>query len=121
MDVPFDIEKSEIWFIQLWNYTVIPYLSDLLKEKFFEEASNHSDLFEEPTETVLNKYPWTMTKNSKISISERLHKLKSSNENCIDSQISEDGGNSANKNNHRLVSRNPENIFFKLINLIKII
>ena len=33
MDIPFSVDKSETWFIQLWNYTIIPYLTDLTKEK----------------------------------------------------------------------------------------
>lgn len=31
--MPVDVEKSELWFLQLWNYTLIPYLNDLLKDK----------------------------------------------------------------------------------------
>jgi hypothetical protein len=44
MEIPFDVEKSETWFIELWNYTVIPYFGDLLKQKLMVSCFNF-DLF----------------------------------------------------------------------------
>ena len=33
MSVPFGVEASEKWFIQLWNYSILPYLNDVVKMK----------------------------------------------------------------------------------------
>ncbi len=33
MNLAFGVEPSERWFIQLWNYTVLPYLNDMVKMK----------------------------------------------------------------------------------------
>jgi hypothetical protein len=29
-DVPFNVDYSERWFIQLWNHTIVPHLNDIL-------------------------------------------------------------------------------------------
>jgi len=31
--MPFGVETSEKWFVQLWNYTIIPHLNDVIKAK----------------------------------------------------------------------------------------
>lgn len=33
MSLPFGIEISENWFIEMWNYSVIPLLNDIVKMK----------------------------------------------------------------------------------------
>lgn len=59
--------------------------------------------FEDPTETILNKYPWTaMTKNI-VAINERLNTLNFNKEKYIDSQFSDELRSATSKNNHRLV------------------
>jgi len=32
MTCPMDVEKSQKWFGELWNYTIVPYLSQINKE-----------------------------------------------------------------------------------------
>ena len=33
MNLPFGVDVSEKWFINLWNYTLIPYLNNIVKMK----------------------------------------------------------------------------------------
>jgi hypothetical protein len=33
MNLPFGVEVSEKWFIELWNYSIIPHLNDVVKMK----------------------------------------------------------------------------------------
>jgi hypothetical protein len=85
MSMPMGTESSEKWFIELWNYTLLPYLNDILKMKLIVNGS--SDLGgsntammsapkNDPVEWLVNNYPWPRTNHSTISISQRLLRLK---------------------------------------------
>jgi hypothetical protein len=92
--------------------------------KLFKFLSDPFD-FDDPTETILNKYPWTMSKNT-VSIRERLYKLKFHKEQYNDSQLSTDLRNPSSKNNHRLVSYNlnrkkEKNSIFLLLKVFNVI
>ena len=34
LNLKFGIEVSEKWFIEMWNYTIIPFLNDIVKMKY---------------------------------------------------------------------------------------
>lgn len=71
MNIPFGIEGSEKWFIEQWNYSIIPYLNDLFKYKIEGDVPRQSD----PVEWIIKNYVWPKSSNS-ISISQRLQKIK---------------------------------------------
>lgn len=71
MNIPFGIEVSEKWFIENWNYSIIPYLNDLLKYKKESDVPRQSD----PVEWIIKNYVWSKNSNS-ISINQRLQRIK---------------------------------------------
>jgi hypothetical protein len=71
--------------------------------KLFKNPIETND-FEDPTETILNKYPWTTMTKSDISINDRLNKLKLHKDQFIDSHFPDELRNTTSNNNHRLVS-----------------
>lgn len=71
MNLPFGTETSEKWFIEQWNYSIIPYLNDLFKFKIENNAPKQAD----PVEWIIKNYVWSKNSNS-ISISQRLQRIK---------------------------------------------
>jgi hypothetical protein len=83
MNAPFGIESSEKWFIELWNYTILPYLNDIVKMKLIlsENGNSLSVKQTDPVEWLVNNYPWpksaTATASNCVpSIGQRLFRLK---------------------------------------------
>lgn len=82
MSMPMGTESSEKWFIELWNYTLLPYLNDILKMKLIVNGNSDSNTAmmsapkNDPVEWLLSNYPWPRTNHSTISISQRLLRLK---------------------------------------------
>lgn len=69
MTLPFGVEISEKWFIEQWNYSIIPYLNDLLKYKLESNAPKQND----PVDWIIKNYVWS--KNS-TNIGHRLQRIK---------------------------------------------
>lgn len=132
MNVPFGIETSEKWFIELWNYTILPYLNDIVKMKLILSESSQSLKLSDPVEWLVSNYPWPKNTgaNCGVPISQRLFRLKlydnyltnsarssSSDESDIQNTVIETGVNNSNNNmnstHHHLVSlKNLLNITF---------
>jgi len=53
---PMDFKAAEGWFVNVWNYNVIPYLHQALRSgrKIFDRCAN----WEDPTKWVVLRYPW---------------------------------------------------------------
>ena len=46
MSCPSDFQKSEVWFTDLWNYSIAPYIIELLRTKLQVSLSRNIKLFE---------------------------------------------------------------------------
>ncbi|XP_078359417.1 uncharacterized protein LOC144643901 isoform X2 [Oculina patagonica] len=53
---PMDYKAAEGWFVNVWNYNVIPYLHQALRSgrKIFDRCAS----WEDPTKWVVLRYPW---------------------------------------------------------------
>ncbi len=56
LQVPADSTCSQIWFTDLWNYTLGPYLLHAAKEGL--QLYGKRALWEDPTLWILSTYPW---------------------------------------------------------------
>ncbi|XP_050437600.1 protein sickie isoform X2 [Adelges cooleyi] len=54
---PMDPESSQTWFTDLWNYSLVPYVMDVVREgiKLYGKRSAWKD----PTSFVVQSYPWS--------------------------------------------------------------
>ena len=95
MNLPFGIDGSEKWFIELWNYTLVPLLNDLIKMKIMTRNKNNFLKHQNDeslklldtsyvSDWVVNNYVWhknvNKTNNSICTVNQRLFRLKSFNE-----------------------------------------
>lgn len=64
MSLPFGIESSEKWFIELWNYTILPCLNDIVKMKIIINDSSNLNLKQnDPVDWIIKNYPWPKSQN----------------------------------------------------------
>jgi hypothetical protein len=73
MQIPFDCDHSEKWFIRLWNYTIIPYLNCVV---------NKNVNVKEDIQWVFNNYPWPQNQNNTKG-SQKLRNIKLVNDSNI--------------------------------------
>ncbi|XP_048766551.1 neuron navigator 3-like isoform X3 [Ostrea edulis] len=113
LSCPMEIAGSKVWFTDLWNYSIVPYLLEAVREGL--QVYGKRAPWEDPTEWVLESYPWATAKDEDPSL------LKIRPEDVgYDSQgvISTSTGvplksKSADSNNHSETSTDP------LYNMIK--
>lgn len=74
MGLPFGVELSEKWFIELWNYSIIPHLNEMVKMKQIDKHL-FSIKQTDPTEWVLGNYAWPKNDNN-VNIHQRLLRVK---------------------------------------------
>lgn len=53
---PGTVENSRVWFTDLWNYAIVPYLMDAVREGL--QLYGKRTAWEDPTQFVLDTYPW---------------------------------------------------------------
>ncbi|KAL3256543.1 hypothetical protein MRX96_046602 [Rhipicephalus microplus] len=53
---PMDVAGSQVWFTDLWNYSVVPYLLEAVREGL--QLYGRRAAWEDPAEWVLETYPW---------------------------------------------------------------
>lgn len=53
---PNNAENSQVWFTDLWNYAVVPYLMDAVREGL--QLYGKRAAWEDPTQFVIDTYPW---------------------------------------------------------------
>ncbi|EDV27052.1 uncharacterized protein TRIADDRAFT_54590 [Trichoplax adhaerens] len=60
MSCPSDYQKSEIWFTDLWNYSIAPYVMELVRWKLENAPEASLADWKSPLQTILNtgNYPW---------------------------------------------------------------
>ncbi|XP_076878314.1 neuron navigator 2 [Brachyhypopomus gauderio] len=56
LSCPMDVEGSQVWFTDLWNYSIIPYLLEAVREGL--QLYGRKAAWEDPTRWVLESYPW---------------------------------------------------------------
>lgn len=47
---------SQVWFTDLWNYSIVPYLLEAVREGL--QLYGRRAAWEDPADWVLNSYPW---------------------------------------------------------------
>ncbi|KAF4094350.1 hypothetical protein AMELA_G00014100 [Ameiurus melas] len=56
LSCPVDVEGSQVWFTDLWNYSIIPYMLEAVREGL--QLYGRKATWEDPSLWVLESYPW---------------------------------------------------------------
>lgn len=57
LSCPSDPDGSQVWFTDLWNYSVVPYLLEAVREGL--QLYGRRAPWEDPTHFICQTYPWT--------------------------------------------------------------
>ncbi|XP_033113821.1 neuron navigator 2-like isoform X3 [Anneissia japonica] len=57
LSCPVDIPGSQVWFTDLWNYSIVPYLLEAVREGL--QLYGRKASWDDPSEWVVDSYPWT--------------------------------------------------------------
>lgn len=57
LSCPMDVEGSRVWFTDLWNYSVIPYMLEAVREGL--QLYGRRAAWEDPAVWVIDTYPWS--------------------------------------------------------------
>ncbi|XP_075065681.1 neuron navigator 3 isoform X2 [Mixophyes fleayi] len=57
LSCPMDVDGSRIWYTDLWNYSVIPYLLEAVREGL--QMYGKRAPWEDPSKWILDTFPWT--------------------------------------------------------------
>ncbi|KAM5138264.1 neuron navigator 2-like [Mantella aurantiaca] len=56
LSCPMDVDGSRVWFTDLWNYSIIPYLLEAVREGL--QLYGRRAPWEDPAKWVMDTYPW---------------------------------------------------------------
>ncbi|XP_076325170.1 neuron navigator 2-like [Tachypleus tridentatus] len=56
LSCPINVASSQVWFTDLWNYSIVPYLMEAVREGL--QLYGRRSPWEDPTEWVQESYPW---------------------------------------------------------------
>ncbi|XP_054226353.1 neuron navigator 2 isoform X8 [Homo sapiens] len=56
LSCPIDVDGSRVWFTDLWNYSIIPYLLEAIREGL--QLYGRRAPWEDPAKWVMDTYPW---------------------------------------------------------------
>ncbi|XP_067902613.1 neuron navigator 2-like isoform X5 [Heterodontus francisci] len=59
LSCPMDVDGSRVWFTDLWNYSIIPYLLEAVREGL--QLYGRRVPWEDPAKWVMDTYPWVAT------------------------------------------------------------
>ncbi|XP_071664910.1 neuron navigator 2 isoform X5 [Patagioenas fasciata] len=59
LSCPIDVDGSRVWFTDLWNYSIIPYLLEAVREGL--QLYGRRAPWEDPAKWVMDTYPWVAT------------------------------------------------------------
>ncbi|XP_030338539.1 neuron navigator 2 isoform X4 [Strigops habroptila] len=59
LSCPIDVDGSRVWFTDLWNYSIIPYLLEAVREGL--QLYGRRAPWEDPAKWVIDTYPWAAT------------------------------------------------------------
>ncbi|KAM6942627.1 neuron navigator 2 isoform 3-T3 [Xenentodon cancila] len=57
LSCPMDVEGSRVWFTDLWNYSIIPYMLEAVREGL--QLYGRRAAWEDPAAWVIDTYPWS--------------------------------------------------------------
>uniref|UniRef100_A0A8C5PML6 Neuron navigator 2 n=1 Tax=Leptobrachium leishanense TaxID=445787 RepID=A0A8C5PML6_9ANUR len=57
LSCPIDVDGSRVWFTDLWNYSIIPYLLEAVREGL--QLYGRRSPWEDPAKWVMDTYPWS--------------------------------------------------------------
>nr|XP_008255059.1 neuron navigator 3 isoform X2 [Oryctolagus cuniculus] len=57
LSCPMDVEGSRVWFMDLWNYSLVPYILEAVREGL--QMYGKRAPWEDPSKWVLDTYPWS--------------------------------------------------------------
>ncbi len=56
LSCPMIVSKSQMWFTDLWNYSIVPYLLEATREGL--QLYGRRAAWEDPVDYVIQSYPW---------------------------------------------------------------
>ncbi|XP_057185470.1 neuron navigator 2 isoform X3 [Triplophysa rosa] len=56
LSCPMDVEGSRVWFTDLWNYSIIPYMLEAVREGL--QMYGRKAAWEDPAKWVIESFPW---------------------------------------------------------------
>ncbi|RXN22013.1 neuron navigator 2-like isoform X2 [Labeo rohita] len=56
LSCPMDVEGSRVWFTDLWNYSIIPYMLEAVREGL--QMYGRKAAWEDPAKWVMESFPW---------------------------------------------------------------
>ncbi|KAH0620829.1 hypothetical protein JD844_021636 [Phrynosoma platyrhinos] len=59
LSCPIDVDGSRVWFTDLWNYSIVPYLLEAVREGL--QLYGRRAPWEDPAKWVMETYPWAAT------------------------------------------------------------
>uniref|UniRef100_A0A6Q2YSJ9 AAA+ ATPase domain-containing protein n=1 Tax=Esox lucius TaxID=8010 RepID=A0A6Q2YSJ9_ESOLU len=59
LSCPMDVAGARVWFTDLWNYSVIPYMLEAIREGL--QLYGRRAAWEDPARWVIDSYPWSAT------------------------------------------------------------
>ncbi|XP_046579006.1 LOW QUALITY PROTEIN: neuron navigator 3-like [Haliotis rubra] len=62
LSCPMDISGSQVWFTDLWNYSLVPYMLEAVREGL--QVYGKRAPWEDPTDWVIESYPWSGGSNN---------------------------------------------------------
>jgi hypothetical protein len=57
LSCPTDVANSQVWFTDLWHYSIVPYLIEAVKEGI--QLYGRKAAWEDPCQFLLHTYPWS--------------------------------------------------------------
>jgi neuron navigator 2 len=57
LSCPTDVANSQVWFTDLWHYSIVPYIMEAVKEGL--QLYGKKSAWEDPCLYLLQTYPWT--------------------------------------------------------------
>lgn len=75
LSCPMDVANSQVWFTDLWHYSVVPYLIEATKEGL--QTYGKKAMWEDPAQYLILTYPWSqqLTLNTGKSSLQRYVKI----------------------------------------------
>ncbi|CAH1250021.1 NAV3 [Branchiostoma lanceolatum] len=58
LSCPTDVSGSQVWFTDLWNYSIVPYLLEAVREGL-QTYGRKASTWDDPALWVIENYPWT--------------------------------------------------------------
>ncbi|KAL2088363.1 hypothetical protein ACEWY4_015262 [Coilia grayii] len=59
LSCPMDVDGSRVWFTDLWNYSIVPYMLEAVREGL--QLYGRRAAWEDPAKWVLETFPWTLS------------------------------------------------------------